>query len=264
MRGWHYEDEETAGHLLASQLHQQEAALAIPAIQDPTGNIITCPQNIADEFANFYQKLYTPETVEDPEHCTAFLTDLRSLMAQAKLSRKWREKLSKEREKLHAEVDCAWEKTRAFRVRAGDGCPCCACWELRVSEEQVVALGAQHWVSWVRSCFSACDCVIVSSPGDATVVHYWEGPCGADTGAWGRKKVMAAARHRKVSAAREPRLSLEERLGRRGAPSSSHSSLALWPPLLPALRFLLCSSEECLTAGAAAHLPHRRVPAILA
>ena len=73
LKGRHYEQGEKAGRLLAPQLRQQEAVLAIPALQSTTGEILTCPQDIVDEFASFYETLYMLEAQANPIHIDGFL-----------------------------------------------------------------------------------------------------------------------------------------------------------------------------------------------
>ena len=55
-------------------MKQQEAALAIPAIQSVTGQILTRPQDIVDEFSSFYEVLYSPEAPATLDHINDFLT----------------------------------------------------------------------------------------------------------------------------------------------------------------------------------------------
>ena len=74
IKGRQYEQGEKAGHLLAAQLRQQEAALAIPAIQSTSRDILTRPKNIVNEFASFYKELYTPESLADLEQKETFLS----------------------------------------------------------------------------------------------------------------------------------------------------------------------------------------------
>ncbi|KAJ1168967.1 hypothetical protein NDU88_000879 [Pleurodeles waltl] len=73
LKGHHYEHSEKAGRLLAAQLRQREAVLAIPALRNPDGSFITHPQAIAEEFGNFYRTLYTPKTTDDIGRLEAFL-----------------------------------------------------------------------------------------------------------------------------------------------------------------------------------------------
>ncbi|KAJ1087656.1 hypothetical protein NDU88_000823, partial [Pleurodeles waltl] len=47
--------------LLAAQVRQQEAALAIPAIQASKGDILTCPQDFVHEFASFIWPITPPK-----------------------------------------------------------------------------------------------------------------------------------------------------------------------------------------------------------
>ncbi|XP_069059647.1 uncharacterized protein C21orf140 homolog [Pleurodeles waltl] len=73
LRHRHYEQGEKAGRLLAAQLRQRDAASAIPAIMSPSGAVLTRPQDIVNEFATYYQHLYTPETTTDQAQTEAFL-----------------------------------------------------------------------------------------------------------------------------------------------------------------------------------------------
>ncbi|KAJ1127167.1 hypothetical protein NDU88_005570 [Pleurodeles waltl] len=70
LKGHHYEHGEKAGQLLATELRQREAALAISALHGNNAMFIAHPQAIADEFGCFYQTLYTLETVEDQDKLT--------------------------------------------------------------------------------------------------------------------------------------------------------------------------------------------------
>ncbi|XP_078524928.1 uncharacterized protein LOC144798014 [Lissotriton helveticus] len=73
MKGRHYEQGEKAGRLLAAQLRQREAAMAIPAIKSSGGDILTRPQYIVEEFASFYRSLYSPSTHVDTLAMSTFL-----------------------------------------------------------------------------------------------------------------------------------------------------------------------------------------------
>ncbi|KAJ1123765.1 hypothetical protein NDU88_002232 [Pleurodeles waltl] len=73
LQGRLYELGEKAGRLLAAQLRQRTAALAILAIRASSGEILTLPQAIANKFVSFYKHLYTPETTSSPAQMTAFL-----------------------------------------------------------------------------------------------------------------------------------------------------------------------------------------------
>ena len=53
IKGQQNEQGKKAGRLLAAQLQQQEAALPIPAIHSETGEILTHPQDIVNQFASF-------------------------------------------------------------------------------------------------------------------------------------------------------------------------------------------------------------------
>ncbi|KAJ1106315.1 hypothetical protein NDU88_003716 [Pleurodeles waltl] len=74
LRHRHYEQGEKAGRLLVAQLRQRDAASAIPAITSPSGAVLTRPQDIVNEFATYYQLLYTPETPTNQAQTEAFLT----------------------------------------------------------------------------------------------------------------------------------------------------------------------------------------------
>ncbi|KAJ1217018.1 hypothetical protein NDU88_004615 [Pleurodeles waltl] len=76
LQGRHYKQGEIAGRLLAAQLRQRTAALAILAIRAQTGAVLTHHQAIANKFASFYQHLYTPEAISSPAQIEAFLADL--------------------------------------------------------------------------------------------------------------------------------------------------------------------------------------------
>ncbi|KAJ1198385.1 hypothetical protein NDU88_002226 [Pleurodeles waltl] len=71
-KGHHYEQGEKACHLLVTQLRQQEAALAIPAIWAVGSTIAPHSQDTVFKLANFYWALYTSEE-EDPTRLATFL-----------------------------------------------------------------------------------------------------------------------------------------------------------------------------------------------
>ncbi|KAJ1132473.1 hypothetical protein NDU88_010782 [Pleurodeles waltl] len=60
-----YEQGEKAGRLLVARLKQREAMTAIPAVSNPEGKLITETQAIANTFADYYTKLYSPEVDDD-------------------------------------------------------------------------------------------------------------------------------------------------------------------------------------------------------
>lgn len=76
MKGRHYEQGEKAGRLLAAQLRQREAAMAIPALRSSGGDVLTHPQDIVNEFASYYKHLYTPSDQIDQHKITSFLAGL--------------------------------------------------------------------------------------------------------------------------------------------------------------------------------------------
>lgn len=76
VKGRHYEQGEKAGRLLAAQLRQREVAMAIPAIKTSEGTMLTRPQDIVNEFASYYQSLYTPDAQIDHKKMLSFLSQV--------------------------------------------------------------------------------------------------------------------------------------------------------------------------------------------
>ncbi|KAJ1215862.1 hypothetical protein NDU88_003469 [Pleurodeles waltl] len=73
LRGWHCERNKKVRMLLADQLRQREVVQAIPLLSSSTGKLLTRRQDIAEEFAKFYQDLYTPEMSPNPTQLEPFL-----------------------------------------------------------------------------------------------------------------------------------------------------------------------------------------------
>ncbi|KAJ1187193.1 hypothetical protein NDU88_003972 [Pleurodeles waltl] len=61
LQGWHYEQGEKARRLLAAQLRQRPATLAIPAIKVQSGEFLTHPQDIVGEYVTFLTTAFIPQ-----------------------------------------------------------------------------------------------------------------------------------------------------------------------------------------------------------
>lgn len=72
-----YDQGEKSGRLLAWQIKKQEAERAISSIELPDGRISVDPLEINDNFASFYQLLYTSEASDSIGDRVAFLSELK-------------------------------------------------------------------------------------------------------------------------------------------------------------------------------------------
>ena len=72
----YFEEGDKAGRMLARYIKQKEAMTAIPAIKGDGGTLISDPRKINLAFRDFYNNLYTSESVVEQSGISSFLTDL--------------------------------------------------------------------------------------------------------------------------------------------------------------------------------------------